>query len=510
MPTGSGGDPSLPGRRRFCAGVTGGGIALAAGCRGPGNAAPRLATAAELSPAERLYGLAPQRDADVVYQPDVAIVGDGARSIIAMAPDGLTWGIDSGARGIDRVRPGQVLFVTGNCVGRVLGLKRDGDVTAVVLGPVDLTEVFRECQVELEQPFDPSQASALAMPEFPGAQMSIGAAIPGSHFDTPDPGAMHWPAPGEPEPSWQPTALAEPSHSGGRVTYEVEPILDPRTIGLRTRARNESVDVVMSSALHLRDAKVRFWLDISAAGIKMAGLELDAALQLRFGFDAKAYNPDALANIKDESRMVPLDLNLPFVLSYGGIGLGVSLQHRFLVNTAFSARGSWFYSLGHWDLSGMLSMSYVNGKWHAPRKLTIAHTHESMLQGMKHASVGVTGMVLSHQIRLMVGLGAGPFRAGPFLACNNSIALARGSNIVRPVQPQVCRAATLAIGLGTGVGYEIPRIVAAALNFFLRLLRMREIPASGGIKGPVYDMLKRTDYSPDNDFCREAAGGPPT
>jgi hypothetical protein len=489
--------------------VAGSGLALATGCSGRHGDAPRLANADELSPGERLYGLAPHRDADVVYQPDVMIVGDGARSIIARSSDGLVWGIDSGARNLHRVREGQILFVTGNCVGRVLGMRREGDVTAVVLGPVELTEVFRECRIEFEQPFDPGQASALAAPDFPGAQMTIGDAIPGGDHDMPDPSAMSWPAPGEREPTWQRAALADGGASRtSPLSFKVEPILDANTIGLRANAWNQSVDVLFNSQLRLRNASLSFFLDLSGAKVRMARVSLDAALELRMGFSGKAQE-SLLANIDRESQMVPLDLHLPVSLGTGGIGLGVSLQHQFLVKTAFSARNSWYFSLGHWDLSGGLVMHYQDGAFRRPPKKEITHTREGIMDNMLHASVGVTGMVLAHRIRLMVGIGAGGFRAGPFIGCNSAIGLFRGSNITQPVQPQVCRGATLAMGLQPGVGYEIPRIVAEALNFFLRALRINEIKPAGGIMSKPVRVLTRTHYSPDNDFCREAAGPSP-
>lgn len=486
--------------------MAGSGLALATGCTGRHGDAPRLANADELSPGERLYGLPPHRDADVVYQPDVMIVGDGARSILARSNDGLVWGIDSGARNLHRVREGHILFVTGNCVGRVLGLRRDGDVTAVVLGPVDLTEILRECRIELDQPFDPSQASALAAPGFPGAQTVIHPAVPWHDWDD-EPNATGWWHPGHAPATWQPASFAGPAGGDGAVKFVATPILDPLTIGLRAQAWNQSVNVLMTAALRLRDASISFNLDLTGAKVRMAKLALHASPQLRFGFDAKA-QPGRLTNIRNESKMIPLDLNLPFILSSGGIGLGVSLQHRILVNTAFSAQKSWFNSRGQWDLSGTLSMHYENGDFRPPAELKITHTHESVVQNMKHVSFGVSAMVLTHQIRLMVGLGAGGFRAGPFLACNSSLALARGSNLAQPLQPHVCRVASLAMGLGTGLGYEIPGFVAEALNFFLRALRINEVKPSGGVMSPVYPLLRpTTHYLPANDFCREAAAG---
>lgn len=504
----SAGQPDQPDRRRFCAAVAGGGLVLATGCRSRNGDAPRLASASELAPAERLYGLAPHRDADVVYQPDVVIVGDGARSIVARSNDGLVWGIDSGARNLDRVREGQILFVTGNCVGRVLGLKREGDVTAVVLGPADLTEILRECRMELDQPFDPSQASSLAAPEFPGARTGIRPAVPWHDWDD-EPAGTAWRHPGHVPPTWQPASSAGPSGGDGAVKFVATPILDPLTIGLRAQAWNESVNVLMTAALRLRNASISFNLDLAGAKVRMARLALTASPQLRFGFDAKA-QPGRLTNIRNASRMIPLDLNLPFILSSGGIGLGVSLQHRILVNTAFSAQKSWFNSRGQWDLDGTLAMHYANGVFRPPAQVKITQTHESVVQNMKHVSFGVSAMVLTHQIRLMVGLGAGGFRAGPFLACNSSLALARGSNLAQPLQPHVCRIASLSMGLGTGMGYEIPGFVAEALNFFLRALRIKEVQPSGGVMGPVFPLLKpTTHYMPDNDFCRDAAAGTP-
>src|SRR5688500_2805277 len=92
-------------------------VALSA-CGGSSTPAERReSTAAALT---ALYGLGPRSDPSITYQPDVIFIDGGPRAIRGVSADGLTWSIDAGATGADRLKPGTIMFATSQAVGRVV------------------------------------------------------------------------------------------------------------------------------------------------------------------------------------------------------------------------------------------------------------------------------------------------------------------------------------------------------------------------------------------------------
>src|SRR5690606_27487356 len=120
------------------------GTAACAGGRSP--------TGPDGAEGDQRYGPAPVPHPEVTYQPDVVIVGGGSGSVRAVSPDALTWFIDPRAERADDLRPGEIMFLTGRAVGRILDVRRDGEHLAVTLGPVDITEVIRDGTFTAEQP----------------------------------------------------------------------------------------------------------------------------------------------------------------------------------------------------------------------------------------------------------------------------------------------------------------------------------------------------------------------
>src|ERR1700682_2287140 len=111
---------------------------------------PRQLKKSDLTEAEQKYGIAPVPDNTVTYQPDVIIVGGGAEAIRAQNPNGFMWTIDGDAPHARELAPGKVFFMTGRAVGRVLDVRKDGADLIVTVGPVTLTEIFREAHIHIE------------------------------------------------------------------------------------------------------------------------------------------------------------------------------------------------------------------------------------------------------------------------------------------------------------------------------------------------------------------------
>lgn len=498
-------------RRAFCGGAALAGLGLMTGCWRTSGDAPRVGAATELSAQELRFGVAPAVGGAIRYQPEVLIVRGGPAAIRDAGDDGMTWAIDAGAGGASGIRPGQVLLVTDRCAGRVLAMRRTADLVVVLLGPVELTEVIRDCDLQLEQPVDFGRAAVYAAPGFPGGDLRLEPTAPWRDLSIEQELAGH-PASPHGAPAFAHQAHLAPSapwlqpvaDGPGALRIGVTPEVGADGIGIRTAASNSLVNISFVAKLRLSAPRLQLHLKIGAGRIEQAMLRLSGAAGLRLGFIATSEG-DYRANIRSNGRLVPVDMVLPILLNIGS-PLGLSLHQRFFVQSGFSARQSVLKAIGDYGLSGDLHFGYQQQRFQAGGPV-LSVVNDGMIQGMRNISVGVSAMVLAHQVRVMAGIGALGFRVGPYIAMTSSVGVSQGSWLARPVQPNVCRAATLVLSVAPGIGWQIPQLAADAANVFLGLLGQRKIANTGGIHGSALEVFRRTAYMPTTQVCRDAAGG---
>jgi hypothetical protein len=134
------------------------------------SAAPEIPTAlAKLTANELKWGMSPTRNAKVEYQDGVIIMEHGADAVRAVASNGLTWTIDANAPQAEEIKLDKILFATGRVMGRVLKVERKGDGLAVTLGPVQITDVIKDCDISSDQPVSLASALVYTAPDYPGA-----------------------------------------------------------------------------------------------------------------------------------------------------------------------------------------------------------------------------------------------------------------------------------------------------------------------------------------------------
>jgi hypothetical protein len=111
-------------------------------------------------------------------------------------------------------------------------------------------------------------------------------------------------------------------------------------------------------------------------------------------------------------------------------------------------------------------------------------------------SVGINSLVFGVRQRLLVGVGAGGFAAGPYADLTSSITSLRGSSIGFNALgvSKVCNQGTFNMVLGAGIGFSMPKIVASVINTVLSWFGVKPIPATGSIvaipgKVPLIDHL---------------------
>jgi hypothetical protein len=453
---------------------------------------PRLARPTELTAAERRYGLAPRRDASVVYQPDVVIVQGGANAVRSLSGDGLTWTLDPQAGNAAALAPGKILFVTGGGVGRVLGVRRTTEGLAVTVGPVELTDVIRDARISLKQQVNLDDIIVTVAPEFPGADnvqvISRGTVARGTGAAIFRPvSAMFRPVDDGLSATPRYRRIAAPR----KHRFTVTPYAGSTGVGLIMVSDANGVRIEGEVVINLKLPEVAFDLDIRNGRVITAGIHLDGAagfmLRMEIG---SAVGAEGTIN---EEVEIPVDFSIP--IRDIAVPFALTVRQHFTMKTAFSAKAS-VYGRGAFDLDGGFRMGYAKGAFGitGPGGFKV---RESLLHSIGGISLGPAGMVLAHDMKAIIGIGKFGFVTGPYVDFRTSVGFTNGSTIGLVV----CRGATIDLSLGGGVGYAIPQAVTNAINFFLRALNFGEIKGHGGFEAGRVPLLNRSDLTPKLKIC---------
>ena len=448
---------------------------------------PRVLSLSELTPAERLFGHSASEGPGVTYQPDVVIPPGGAEAIRSVSENGLVWTIDPDAAGASRIETGKVLLLTSRAAGRVLAVQKTDKGLEVVLGPADITEFVRDGTFSMDQPVDLESAAKFDRPAIfdqpiPSTPV-IGALIDRDRFFL------------------RPVAYA--AREVTKHQFSVTPLVGTKGIGVRIVSEAGGVMFLGQAVLYVQSPRLHFNLDIRGGSVKTAEVQLTGIGGLLMEFEAAMPKPTD-ANI-NESRFAASDFGFPI----GGfvVPLAVHARQQFLLKTAFTSTGT-LKARGHYKLQGSMRAGYRNGSWELGGPTGFS-AQETLLPSIQGVAVGVTGMVLTHQLNVIAGVGAAGFVAGPYAFLNSSVTAARGSSIGFDAghgvlgHGTVCRQESVSMGVGAGVGYQIPRPVTSAINAVLRALHIREeIKGSGGFETKPQVLVSQGWYSPkDATWC---------
>jgi hypothetical protein len=484
----------------------------------PANTAARQMKKSELSDAERKFGIAPVPDATVTYQPDVIIVGGGAAAIRSQDPNGFRWTIDAGAAHAGELVPGKVFFMTGRAVGRVLDVRPQGADLIVTVGPVTLTEVIRDAHIHIvDMPIDLGEAIAYTSADLPGqvvragmprnnggvmsatfvsdsgwslyrvqlpargpAKPSAGAsgAAPQPSAPPPGPGQQPGQAPSQsPVPTPPPPGVPDVSDLLQDKNFTVSPAVSQNGIGITLSTDANGLKVSAESMVHLLTPKLEVHLDIDGGGISRASVELKGAAGLSWSFTA-----GSKVGIKGNVDVM-LTPDTDFSIPVGGIGpvpLAVTVRQRFKLTTALGVRDSVLRAQGDYTFTGGFQVGYFNKAWNVAGPIGFA-TQQSMTRTGTGISMGVAGLTLANQVRIIAGIGIHGFAAGPYFSFTTAVGAFRTSSIGM----LACNGATLDIKLNGGVGYLIPKSIVNLINSVLRALNIQyAIIGEGGLEAP--------------------------
>ena len=489
-----------------------------------------------LTPSELRFGRPPRLDSSVQYQPNVIVMEHGDSALRSMESNGIIWHFNAGAPQVDQIQPGKIVFATERCVGRVGAMRRSGDDVAVVMEPVQLTDVIRRGHFVYNQPLDLSAVVAAPVPDIPVQfkQDVIPPASPGaspsgipsaattgfvtrrfrlasvtyalvtpsgkwkpyrvSTYDAGGHVAQHFLEPtvdrvaqANPAGGSMPTGIPAPPAGIGEPPRNVE-IAGGMTalpctvgcggIGVQLKYSRNGLNVYANSVFFLRKPNVQFNVDIDLSGIKTAAIWINGAAGFTTRFEASA--DQAFAGNIHVLQPVPFDLTLP--LNFAA-PIGVHLIENISLSTGFSARTSVLTAGITFQACCQFAVGYINGNWGANYPQISAVTPQSNVSGI---SIGINSLVFGMSQELLVGLGFAGFATGPYIAIAESMTALKQSSVVPvgvpvPVERADCRQATLDMQLNAGVGYTMPAVVASIVNVFLTLANAQPLSANGSI-----------------------------
>ena len=470
---------------------------------------PHVLTKASLTSAEIKYGRAATHDPSVIYEPDVVIVDHGPDAIRSVGPDGLTWTIDARAPHVDELNVGKIAFVSGRCVGRVLQATREGDAVRLVLGPVELTDIFEKLDVTLNEPVDLTQGLEYPPQQFNGFVVPVDgdeAALP--DWSATIPGAPPGRGSGGSPPAIGfgliPAGLVRPQRpvSPGipqalDLTFHTSPLNNADGIGAELKHEGAGIRVVAQVQVLVAKPTLDFHLSIQQKRVD-AKVILHNVAGLRIAFDGGA-GPDFAGNVNWYVPVPPplRDLSIPLA---GPVPLSVNLRQEIWVRTVFASKGSAFSAGGRYSLNTDLGFTYQGEKWSfvGPKGLTV---EQSLMANMSSISITPTGLVISHTATITAGVGSWGFTTGPTMDLATSIGVAQGSSIgiVR------CQGAALTMNIRGGVGWTIPKPIEEFVNVFLRLIKVKEVQGHGGIHTDWQNLFQQVAQT-DSPVCK---GGRP-
>ena len=481
-------------------------ILVVAGCSrhgSPASGSPHQLKKSDLSIAEQKYGVAPIPDKSVTYQPDVIVVGGGAAAIRGQSSNGFVWTIDARAPHADDIAPGKVFFMTNRAVGRVLEVHRSGSDLVLTLGPVDITEIVSEAHIHIvNMPIDFGEALAYTAPDLPGQIASnrpirVPAAVP---EESTAPAGAAVPAVLRQPSGWglyRTQAVQSPPANAYSVpdvssllakNFKAIPFANSSGIGVRVSADGGGLQVSADAVVRLATPTISVHLDITPfGGVTQASVELTGAAGLSWKF-----NVGTDVGLKGNVDGV-LQPNVDFSIPVGGIGpvpLAVTVRQRFLIRTGFGVRNSTLSASGDYTFTGGFKVGYFNKEWSPPVGPTNFTTNESLVQTGTGISIGLEGLNLANQMKVIVGVGAFGFAAGPYLSFTSAIGAFRNSDIGM----LKCNGAVLDVKLSGGVGYVIPKAVTSLINSILSGLNLKfRIKGEGGLEpGPAITVVNKS------------------
>ena len=407
---------------------------------------------------ERKYGGSITEYAGVTYQPNVVLIGGGARAVRGRSPDGLTWTIAGNAPGAADLRVGKIMLATTFAAGRVLKLTRVGPNLRVVLGPAGLTDIFRDAV------FDSPKPIPLTKPLFVRANL----------------------------PAKPPKRHAAGKSAEGRPVTEVMCCDIGMGLTINYQSPGDTGRLSAFVRLYVKRPTVDFHIEIGGGSLIKAGVQLSGVGGLAYNIGAAT--KDSSGNFKSQVETEPVEVTIPLAGP-----LAITLTQAFQFSMQLAGQAS-LEASGDYRITGKLGFGAA-GKSGSPVKIEMT-PKEPFTKFTTSRSVGHNAFSLGWKLRATVGLGLGIVgTAGAFYEIRPGMALVADGT--HPMSHTVgCVKADLDITSNIGVGYSMSKIVHSIVNAILSVLRVKPIPAQGGPSWGPYVVYRQ----PTQTYCPSRTG----
>ena len=478
------------------------------GAPGSGAGGPSVDANVAANVAALRYGAVPTRNSSVTYQPDVVIVDGGANAIRSVSSDGLTWIIKGDAGHAKDLAVGKILFVTSRSAGRILAIQPAGADLAVTIGPVQLTDVIEKADIDYNRPLNLASMMFYPAPDLPGAStvpLDSPADSAAPESTAPDSAAPESAAPDSAAadsaaPDSASARTATTDQSGTLVLppvalmadsvaktlplptfgsspaasidgFSLTPAASAAGLGVKFAYSNHGILLSGQALLHLNSPTLRFHITIDH-GVKSLSMRLDGAAGLTVSFDAgiDAANVYAL----DRRVEIPVDISIPIG---GPTPLTITIRQTLLFKTAFAAKKATLSANGDFTFSGGFGVEYSNGSLTPLGPLGFSGI-PAFVSSVGGESLGINGLIIGYQLRMIVGIGAFGFAAGPSFTLVGRVGVT--NTAAEAAVP--CKFGSVNVQLGVGLGYSLPTVITSAINAILSTLNIKAISSSDAVE----------------------------
>lgn len=296
--------------------------------------------------------------------------------------------------------------------------------------------------------------------------------------------------PGAPGPALQgyrpipdypvPSSLNLPILQIPKSDMSAQPFADNGSIGVKYSYEKNGVSFVATGALVLENARANFFMKFGGGKVPIsAGLELAGAVGVRLHLKAHTDN-DFHVNVQ-KKIWLPTEISIPLG---GVIPFSLTFDQALALNTGFSAKNSILNAEGDYGFDGGIKAGLFANQW-ADSKPTVVRKNVDIGETTQGISVGINSLVMSAELRAMVGLGNQLFTTGVYATLVFTGTMLRAPDIALP-----CRQGTIEVALYTGVGYAIAPFIADAINYMLSFVTDVRIDPTGSLlKGPTTSIM---------------------
>ncbi len=474
-------------------------------------------SAAQIADAEARWGLSPKPDAHADYQPDVVVLSHGAVAIEKLLDDGLTWRLDERYPGVDRIVEGSVLFLTSRVVGRVAALEHPkGGGVDVVLVPVDLPEVLRTADFDIDESISEGDFAVRTDDSYPGMLddrtvvlseepddgLGSDIATPTSPTDPPAPTPAASTTPSADAGSFsaqlapvsfrEPLAAAaaaptpSPTDTGwnrGPVTVSFEPWsvemkATRSSLGFKAAISRNGLKGGIDTTLSYQDLRVSGAASIRDGSWRSSPtMVLTGLTGVKLGFWGGSAN-----GLVDNTKFrfdIPIEVSKQ--LWVGEIPLTLKAKFKYYFVTAFSAKNATLAASASYSLSGELGVR--DGEAVVPTLGVV----QSLVDSISGMSLGIDSAIFAIEARFDLGLGLPVASIGPYGKIVYSVGIIRGSALTSPWGVP-CQG-TVRIEGGGGIGAQLPSAFTSALE---KRLHLKKLTVGVTLVERMKDIVNRT------------------